>query len=143
MNIKALKIALTMIPESQRATTPLGSAAQIAWLIAEVERLGEVVENRNCTVGGLMVDAAKAAVDGFSAGPAGDRPKPPTLIISGNVCEIGELEDEGGQHGIRVRRGANFVTVKGLTMPENKALCAHFLNSISISFAALAEAEGG
>jgi hypothetical protein len=62
---------------------------------------------------------------------------PPLLTIAGSVCEIGDLEGEGGQRGVLVKRGeGDFVTVKGLSMDEVRELVPLFCEGlVAISFA--------
>lgn len=52
------------------------------------------------------------------AHPAADA----VLELSGNICEIGQLEDEDAEHGIVINRAFNNVTIKGLTMDEVRKL---------------------
>ncbi|GAB3416848.1 hypothetical protein NX774_12015 [Massilia agilis] len=55
------------------------------------------------------------------------------LKLSGNLCEIGQLEDEDGEHGIVIKREFNFVTIKGLTMDEVRKLAPLAFDDATIS----------
>lgn len=53
------------------------------------------------------------------------------MNITGTICEIGDLDDEGGARGIVIKRpDGTFVTVKGLTDVEVRALAPHFMDGV-------------
>lgn len=62
------------------------------------------------------------------------------MTIFGTVCEIGTLEGEGGERGVVLRRQDDtFVTIKGLTEDETRALAPLFLDGVELTIAAKAE----
>lgn len=70
-----------------------------------------------------------------SPADAGGLTPDPKLQVSGNVCEIGQLQDESEAHGIVIQRDSGeFVTIKGLAIEEVKALGPCFMDDITISF---------
>jgi hypothetical protein len=60
----------------------------------------------------------------------------PKLQVYGTVCEIGQLEDENGLHGIVLKRTGGFVTIKGLAMEEVAGLGRCFMDDITVNFGA-------
>lgn len=58
------------------------------------------------------------------------------LDLTGELVEIGRLEDEGGADGAVIRRAdGSFVTIKGLRMDEVKGIAAFFLEQVTIAIA--------
>lgn len=62
--------------------------------------------------------------------------------LEGTVCEVGDLEGEAGERGIRLkRRDGTFVTIKGLGVDETRALCKSLFRDISLHFAPAPRAQ--
>lgn len=83
-SLKAIKIALNVIPESQRATTQLGNAEQVAWLIAELDRKDAVIARHAGEIAKLMGDAERVRL-------AGATDRNAALKEAANLCETKEL----------------------------------------------------
>lgn len=55
------------------------------------------------------------------------------MIATGAVVEAGQLEGENGEHGFVIERTAGgFITVKGLTEDETRAVAALFYQAVVV-----------
>jgi hypothetical protein len=58
------------------------------------------------------------------------------IKVTGELVEIGRLENEGGADGLVIRRSdGSHITIKGLSMDEVKQLAHLFLEQIDIILA--------
>jgi hypothetical protein len=58
------------------------------------------------------------------------------IKVTGELVEIGRLENEGGADGLVIRRGdGSHLTIKGLSTDEVKQLASLFLEQIDIVLA--------
>lgn len=58
------------------------------------------------------------------------------MIITGEIIEVGTLEDESGALGICIDRGdASFVTITGLTEDETRQAAKHLYSLVTITLA--------
>ena len=55
------------------------------------------------------------------------------FTIKGNVCEMGRLDDENGEHGLVIKRESDFVTIKGLKISELQSLSRIAFDDVVIS----------
>lgn len=59
------------------------------------------------------------------------------MIAVGTVVEVGQLDGEDGAIGVVIERLAGgYVTVKGLTEDEARAVAALFLQAVTVALAA-------
>lgn len=55
------------------------------------------------------------------------------MIAAGTMVEVGQLEDEGGALGFVIQRpGGEFITVKGLTPDETRAVAALLFQLVAV-----------
>lgn len=55
------------------------------------------------------------------------------MIATGQIIEVGRLEDEGGAIGFVIQRpNGEFITVKGLTVDETRTAAAMFLQAMAL-----------
>lgn len=58
------------------------------------------------------------------------------MIAAGTVVEVGQLEDEDGAVGVVIERPAGgYITVKGLTEDEARAVAKLFLEAVTVTLA--------
>ncbi|GEM_PF-1878155 len=55
------------------------------------------------------------------------------FTITGNVCEMGRLDGENGEHGLVIKRETDFVTVKGLKISELQELSRVAFDDVEVS----------
>lgn len=58
------------------------------------------------------------------------------ITLTGTLCEVGQLEGEKGEHGIRIARdNGTFITIKGMPMEEVRTLAGLFFEIINVELA--------
>lgn len=59
------------------------------------------------------------------------------MIAAGFVVEVGQLDGEDGSVGVVIERpSGGYITVKGLTEDEARAVAALFLQAVTVTLAA-------
>ena len=62
------------------------------------------------------------------------------MIATGTVVEVGQLDGEDGAIGVLIERPAGgYITVKGLTEDEARAVAALFLEAVTVTLAPASE----
>lgn len=55
------------------------------------------------------------------------------ITLTGTLCEVGQLENEDGAHGIRIARdNGTFITIKGMPLDEVRTLAGLFLEVVAV-----------
>lgn len=102
---------------------PITVHAARKWLVGEAIPTQEKIRILAKLTGSTM-DWLRFGVEG---GPASD------MNLAGSIVEVGDLDGEGGARGIVIKRpDGTFVTVKGLTEDEARALAPHYMDEISL-----------
>ena len=61
------------------------------------------------------------------------------MIAAGTVVEVGQLNADGDLGVIIERRNGEFITTKGLTEDETRAVAALFYQQVTVTLASAAE----